>query len=156
MSLHSFEVPLFAEPSPHFKRFIREIVPSDLSSLFVSYWCDKLTFTFHSKKDKEAKEHMASLKPFPPTFDGEQKKKLQKVLSSFASKFNCSFALVGPDCNVHLSLTGSSDLSDPTVYGDGLVALLTVTVICDSVAVEMALNNFFMVIDTSGNKDISD
>lgn len=147
-TLHSFEVPLFVEPSQHFRRFITEIFPSDASSISASYWQDKLTFTFRSNDNKERK---ASLKPFPVNFDIEQKAQLQKTVSSFASKFNCSMSLVGEDCEVQLSLITDSMALIEANYDEQTIAILRVTVTCNSVPVEIALTNFCTVIDMSFN-----
>lgn len=147
-TLHSFEVPLFVEPSQHFRRFINEIIPLDVSSIFASYWQDKLTFTFRSDDNKE---RTASLRPFPINFDIERKTQLQKTVSSFASKFNCSMSLVGEDCKVRLFLITDSMALSEASYDDKPIAILKATVACSSVPAEIALANFCTVIDMSSS-----
>lgn len=145
-TLHSFELPLFVEPSQRFRRFINEIIPLEASSIIASYWKDRVIFIFHPDDNKE---HTASLKPFPVDFNVERKNQLQKTISSFASKLNCSMSLVGEDCKIHLSLITDPIALSEACYDDKPIALLRATVICSSVPVEIAFTNFCTVIDIS-------
>ena len=145
-SIHNFEVPLFVEPSQQFKRFFKEMRhPIDTASVSVSYWREKLTFAFRSKDGDERK---SSVRPFPHTFVESRREHLENTISSFASKLNCTMSLIGDDCNMYLFLADLSN-EEKTVYGTDTIAIIRCVVICRSVAKEMALTNFFTVVDMS-------
>lgn len=149
-TIHNFEVPLFVEPSQQFKRFFKEIChPIDAASVSANYWMEKLTFTFHSEDGKERRSFTS---PFPSNFAKLRRERFKKTISAFVSKLNCAMSLVGKDCDVYINLADLSD-EEKTVYGKDTITLIKVTVICKSVAKELALTNFFTVVDmSSGNR----
>jgi len=143
--IHTLEVPFYVEPSQQFERFIKRLNRSQGSSLFfVKYWKGKITFTLDSRDN----EYTISICPFPINFDELRKIDIEKSISAFCSKLNCANAFLGKDCDLYVKLAKPDD-EHVDIYGKDIKFLIIVTIICRSTAVEMAIDNFFTVVDMS-------
>lgn len=142
---HQFEVPLYVEPSLHFERFMKKILhPLYESSISVKYWRDKLSFTFHTSTGTECSH---SVEIFPTDFKDSRKKKLTRHVASFTSKLNCIASLLGTDCEMFIVLATPSE-EEKGLFGNDVIKTIRVNVICRNVAKNLAISNFFTVVDT--------
>lgn len=142
MKQHNFEIPLYAEPSQHFKNFVKKL-GNPSKTCMISYWRGKLTFNSNELDEK------ASVVPVHSTFSEDKLKKIEKNISLFSSKFNVAMSL--PENSVTINIQLFSDISEEYIhkYGKNVKAILQVTFSCNELAAEIALTNFFTVIDSS-------
>ena len=148
MYKHTFEVPLYVEPSQHFKRFLKNLGNPFSKQCMVSYWQNQEKLTFSSKELDDEKERKASVVPISSDLSVSKRRQLERNVSSFASKFNSSMALRGNDLEMSMELVNISQ-EDVNHYGNALKSVLRLTIVSKSLAKEIALKNFFMVIDSS-------
>lgn len=140
MKQHVFEVPLYVRPSAYFQKFLRDLGNPMEHHCEVKYWRKKLTF-FSSTLDQDGRK--ASVSPFAGSLSESEIRHLEKHdIYLFASKFNATMSL-RPRGDLDVSLELITD------YASDEAARLRVTVTCGSLATEMALDNFFMIIDSS-------
>lgn len=147
-SQHTFELPLYLAPSNYFRGFLADLGNPIEHECSVTFWNEKLTFFFCSQ---DANGRKASITPFPRTFSNERRQQCLMLTSMFSSKFNATMSVCsrgGVDVNLRLVHGPFSDEERKT-YGNDLLALLDVTVTCKSLAADLALANFFTVIDCS-------
>lgn len=133
---HIFEVPVYSRPSKHFKDFIDSLGSPITEPCMVQFWRGKLTFSSTSLDVK------ASVVPIPP----EESPAVLSQVALFATKFNISMSLRGDDMDMDIQLI--THLSDNHIHHYEIMpnAIIRVTATCKSVATEIALSNFFMVI----------
>lgn len=149
---HTFEVPLFEVPSDDFLETMQCFSMSQTySSAFIEYVYQKLFFSFVTT---DGKIHTCTVKLFPDNFPKLLENKLLRQISVFASKFNCAMCLKDKDEGYQMTINISNPSSnDFAIYDMEIQYILKVTIIITSLPVEMALNNFFVVIDSSPSNE---
>lgn len=147
-SQHTFELPLYLGVSNYFRGFLADLGNPIELECEVTFWKEKLTF-FSRFQGSDGRK--ASITPFPRTFSDERQKQALTLTSVFASKFNATMSVCsrgGVDVSISL-IHGPFSEEERKIYGDDLVVLLIVNVTCKSLAADLALTNFFTVIDCS-------
>ncbi len=138
---HIVEIPLFCKVSKHFKDFLQEMgnpISPDWN-VQAQYW--RKRFTFFARRHS-VEEKKASITPCSPDFSQEEIEDMEKKLSQFASKVNFCSSTKG---EVEMSIELISPLE--AYHGRVVTAKLRLTVRCNSVTSELALRNFFSIVD---------
>lgn len=148
MYTHTFELPLYVEPSQHFKRFLKDLGNPLSKQCMVSYWQDQEKLTF-SSKELDENEHKASVVPISFDLPANKRRQVERNVSSFASKFNSSMALRGNDLEIVMELISDISQEDANHYDKNVKAVLRLTIFSKSLAKKIALESFFTVIDSS-------
>ncbi len=134
------EVPVFTRISPRFKEFLAKLgTPTVSQQCDVKFWHNKLTFSANGI------EKRVSISPFVSSFSETERVALEKLISAFASKFNCCMALSSKgDVSVKIEIISPTN---ETFFEKKVSSRIRVTIDCHTIAAEMALHNFFLVVD---------
>lgn len=142
----SFEAPLYRHPSEHLRNFMKKLEKRPVPCHAVWREDQKLTF-YISKSEK------ATVTPFLKK--SKKNKTVLNKMPAFASKFNVTnIAAVKNEAIMKFELLSLEDLKnrgenlDP-IYGEGVVCVMRVTVICVNEEAENVLLNFFGILDIS-------
>lgn len=139
---HTLEVPLFNRVSQRFIDFVAELGTPISSEVQVHYWHKKLVFSSADFTDEAEKK--ASLTPFNADFSAEEIVEFEKLLSKFASKFNCSMSLHAKQA---VDMTIEIIYPVEAYLGKMTAAKLRVTIRSRTLAADLILRNFFSIVD---------
>lgn len=146
-STHSFEVPIYKSLDRDFlenmKMFSKSLA---IPVANVQYFRENLTFT---SIDENGAKILLSVSPIAGGLSKYRVSKAWQQISNFASKFNCAMSLVDKGgIQLSIEVANASD-EDKAVYGKEICHIIRTTVVVTDLALEMALDSFFMVIDMS-------
>lgn len=140
-----FNAPIYTEPSSRFRNFIKTVGHSTTtSSVIATYWKSHLSFCSQIG-DKSIK---SSVIPTSENLSKAKTEKAQKEISRFASKLNGAMSMAGKDCSILIDLVKPS-ADDMSLYSKDVRCIIRVTVICKTLAKQMALENFITVVDNN-------
>ena len=146
-SFHTFEVPIYVVPEEGFRENMKLFSQSlAVPIASVQYWRDKLTFTSISETGEEIS---FSITPILRGLSKSRASKVWQQISNFASKFNCAMSLIEKDgIQLSVDVIDASD-EDKITYGKKVCCIIKAKVVVATLPLELALDNFFRVIDMS-------